>query len=78
MIEASRWEPMESAPRDGTVLCLSDGRDVVTGSWDGTGWVLFPEEAQRATLDPKRFEPQRWMRVAFAANLPRFTPDEVL
>src|SRR4051812_8167287 len=44
MIDATRWEPMESAPRDGTVLCLSDGREVVTGCWDGAGWVLFPEE----------------------------------
>src|SRR4051794_7497514 len=74
IMDASRWKPMDDAPRDGTVLCLSDGREVVTSLWDGAGWLLFPEEWQRARLDPARFEPKRWMQVTFTANLPRLTP----
>ncbi|RAI59540.1 hypothetical protein [Roseicella frigidaeris] len=78
MFKTDRWHPMDSAPRDGTVLCLADGREAVTGSWDGEAWVLFPEEEQRGRLDPRHFRPTCWMRVEFTPHLPRTAPGGVV
>lgn len=50
----SEWQPIETAPRDFEFRCLlSHGWSVVTGYWDGTGWVNerspFPRRYYRAT-----------------------------
>ncbi|MDO9711879.1 hypothetical protein [Paracraurococcus lichenis] len=66
---------METAPRDGAVLCLSDGTAMITGAWDGTEWVLYPD-AEAGSVDPRHFVPRLWMRVTFAASLPGGLPDD--
>ena len=66
---------MDCAPRDGAVLCLSDGKDMVTGAWDGTGWVFYPDP-DMGGVDTRCFVPQLWMRVRFASRLPERLPDD--
>lgn len=74
MTSSFHWEPMDSAPRDGAVLCLSDGTAMITGAWDGTGWVLFPDEAAGGVAT-RHFLPTLWMRVFFASALPERPSD---
>lgn len=74
---ATPWVPIETAPRDGTVLCLSDGERMATGAWDGAGWVLFPDPDEAGDPAPGAFVPRRWMRLGFAPSLPRTLPDDV-
>lgn len=67
----SGWEPIETAPKDGTVIALSDGAVTVTGHWSlaANWWEPFPEEGQAALMrpiPPLRFEPTKWTHVSYS------------
>jgi len=40
IVERAEWRPIESAPKDGTVILLEHGGSVYPGRWhyDGTKW----------------------------------------
>ncbi len=34
------WQDIKTAPRDGTRILLSDGKDMYIATWDGFDWKL--------------------------------------
>lgn len=34
----STWQPIETAPKDGARILMTDGEDISIGSWDKLGW----------------------------------------
>lgn len=44
---APQWQPIETAPHDGTVILLSGkaGLNMVCGFWESDGWLMFPNLA---------------------------------
>lgn len=53
------WQPIETAPRDGTILCLGndDGRAVVMGFWSQRLWRWL----QFGAAQPTVVNPTHWM-----------------
>lgn len=41
MLKATHWRPIRTAPKDGTLVLLSDGKDVWLGWWDETNGGLI-------------------------------------
>jgi hypothetical protein len=63
----SGWQPMESAPKDGTQVIVWDGGQVVAAHFDssmwGNGWV---EWCYRSDADP--VTPKLWMPLPCPPN----------
>lgn len=54
----SEWQPIESAPRDGTWIVLTDGTSVSTGYWGGTcfgggpmAWLVYGHRSDYEEVD---------------------------
>lgn len=60
------WKPIESAPKDGTWIVLTDGEKVSPGFWHGTyfgrdpDWITYTHRSD-AELVP--FKPTHWMNL---------------
>ena len=63
--EATTWQPMATAPKDGTVVLLMEGRLIACGSWNPGGAFLMPH-----WMTIGQFTPTHWM------PLPTPPPDE--
>lgn len=68
--EVNGWQPIETAPRDGTVIWLSQDNRVSVGFWnkleDQYPWTFFdPSEEYGEThtngYQANRFGPTHWM-----------------
>lgn len=35
------WQPIETAPTDGTMILLSDGKHFAAGKWEHKWWAAF-------------------------------------
>ena len=63
---APGWMPVETAPRDGTEIILTDGADVAAGFWDngdhrprGEGrWLFECDRGNEQTA--RRWHPTHW------------------
>jgi hypothetical protein len=63
-----QWQPIETAPRDGTAVLLTDGFDVAVARWEDTGmrfqnlaWVVsrYIDGEYNSTVDFD--DPTHWM-----------------
>lgn len=65
------WQPIETAPKDGTEILASDGQNVVACSWQGDTWSAFNWKGSDI--------PKYWMPFPPAPKpkpqLHRFVPD---
>jgi hypothetical protein len=65
--EKMQWQPIETAPRDGTRILMADATDMDTGQWTETVWHGIPsgfeddryDAAHRFDLGGK--QPTHWM-----------------
>jgi hypothetical protein len=62
------WKPIESAPKDGTCILLTDGATVTAGIYDANGgkhpWFVLDERDSEFTngwQDTERYGPDFWM-----------------
>lgn len=59
--EAKAWQPVETAPKDGTFIwLLSDSFAIRIGYWKGGRWVDLAKAEARGACDLS-FEPSHWM-----------------
>ena len=60
----SDWRPIETAPKDGTILLLTDGRDVVAGLWDAADpkyrWCFLDSPPALNGMPDNRHGPTHW------------------
>jgi len=65
---APQWQPIETAPKDGTCVLLFDGATVTAGIYDANGekypWFVLDERDSEFTngwQDTERYGPEFWM-----------------
>lgn len=71
--EVSGWMPIEAAPKDGTTVLLSDGKDVAVGSWHDTSYEteeLIAKGPKRTIYKTVTHEDGYWDNVAEFLGLP--------
>lgn len=54
------WQPIETAPRNGTVILLSRGHDVYAGWWSGSDnwpWWIIDDTKESDEVMPGFIEP---------------------
>jgi len=56
---AQQWQPIETAPRDGTEVLLFDGEWFETGYWETDQWVID-------VLGLFKMQPTHWMAIPAA------------
>lgn len=73
----SEWQPIESAPKDGTRIILTDDRNVEVGVWapalhgDTFGWAFVDDFSVRETTDGNvAVEPNAWRTEAVKRWMP--------
>lgn len=57
------WQPIETAPKDGSHMLLGCPTYVDSGYWDEGGWTLYPDDRRPEDHYCQRFhpEPTHWM-----------------
>lgn len=63
------WQPIESAPRDGTAVLVTDGYEVVIARWRGRRW----EHDDCHICGPYEITPDFWMPQPPLPDEPRYT-----
>ncbi len=60
----SNWQPIETAPKDGSNIILGCPTYVDAGYWEAEGWTLYPDDTapesdycQRFTPAPTHWQP---------------------
>ena len=62
------WQPIETAPKDGTRILLLTEHDVLCGSWNGDEYAKNPrpywdndKSRIMGALHTRKFQPTHWM-----------------
>lgn len=57
------WQPIETAPKDGSNIILGCPTYVDAGYWEADGWALYPDDSAPHTDYCVRFHPAptHWM-----------------
>jgi hypothetical protein len=59
------WQLIRDAPKDGTRILVSDGREVATSEFTGGRWLLSPRAwegcGERGGMADLDFRPSHWM-----------------
>ena len=56
------WQPIETAPKDGSRIILTDGGFVDAAEWDGyEGWIVNVESSSGFNYYNKFYDATHWM-----------------
>ena len=66
MTTQNQWQPIETAPRDGTDLLLANKEGQYIGGWEDWGWEIGMDFS---------FVPSHWMPLPLLPEESFFTPE---